>query len=111
AAFAVSSETPAASYVRASFVKESSLGSISDEHLRFQLGPALRASGREADERLADLDLRADPFAVEQLGDRLGLALGIVRLQVDLREAEPVGLGEQLVDPVARRMELEPVAR
>src|SRR5437762_877210 len=79
-AFAVSSETPAASYVRASFVKKSSLGRSQDgqaialdEHLRFQLGPPLRAAGREADERLADLDLRADPLAVEQLRDRLRL--------------------------------------
>src|SRR5690348_509897 len=113
-AFAVSSETPAASYVRASFAKKPSLGrsqDVLDEHLRFQLGPPLRAAGREADERLADLDLRADPLAVEQLRDRLRLPLGVVRLQVELGETEAVRLAEQLVDPVAGRMQLEPVAR
>src|SRR5581483_7190627 len=110
-AFAVSSETPAASYVRASFVKWSSLGSISDEHLRFELGPPLRAAGCEADEGLADLDLRADPPAVEELRDRCRLPFGIVRFQVELGEAETVRLAEQLVDPVAGRMKLQPIAR
>ena len=37
-------------------------------------------------------------------------ASGIVRLQVQLREPQPVAALQQLVDPVARRVELEPVA-
>src|SRR5579864_4026499 len=89
-ASAVASETPAASYVRASFAKESSLGRISDEHFGFELRPPLRAVRREADERLADLDLGADPLAVEQLRQRLRFPLRVVRLQVQLGEAQSV---------------------
>src|SRR6266404_5685969 len=110
-ASAVASDTPAASYVRASFVKESSLGARLDEHLRFELGPSLRPAGREADEGLADLDVRTDALAVEEVRERVRLALRVVRLQVQLGEAQPVGRAEQLGDPVARRMELEAVAR
>src|SRR5579864_2948743 len=110
-ASAVASETPAASYVRVSFVKKSSLGAISDEHFGFQLRPPLWAVGREADERLADFDLGADSLAVEQVCERLRLSLRIVRLQVQLGKAQPVRLPEELVDPVPRRVQLEPVAR
>src|SRR3954470_13478317 len=75
-----------------------------------ELRPALRAPRDEADERLADLDVAADPLAAEDILERARLRLGIVGLEVQLGQAEPVALLEQLVDPVARRMELEPVA-
>src|SRR5690242_1804649 len=76
-----------------------------------ELRPALRAARYEADERVADLDVRADPLAVEQVGERLRLPLRVVGLQVQLRELQPVALVEQLVDPVAGRVQFESVAR
>jgi hypothetical protein len=75
-----------------------------------KLRPPLRAAGDEADERLPDLHVAADALAPEDFLERARLRLGIVCLEVQLGEAEPVALLEQLVDPVARRMELEPVA-
>ena len=48
---------------------------------------------------------------VEQLGERLRLALRVVGLQLELGERERLRVAEQLVEPVARRMELDAVAR
>src|SRR5207248_5520169 len=47
---------------------------------------------------------------VEQARQRGRLRLGIVGEQVQLGEPQVAGLREQLLDPVARRMQLEPVA-
>src|SRR5579864_3176698 len=110
-ASAVASETPAASYVRSHCPKGSSLGGDLDEHLRLQLRPALWAARREADERLADLDLGADALAAEYVRERVRLAEGVVGLEMDLRESEAVSLADEVVDPVARRVQLEAVAR
>src|SRR5579864_5273497 len=82
-----------------------------DEQLSMQLGTPLRAAGEEPDERLADLDVGAQPFAVEHLGERQRLRLRIVSLQMQFREAQTVALVEQVVDPVAGRMQLEAVPR
>jgi glyoxylase I family protein len=75
-----------------------------------QLRPALGPARHEAHERLADLDVPADALAVEHVRKGLGLRLRVIGLQVEFREAQTVTLLEQIVDPVARRMELEPVA-
>src|SRR5882757_8016965 len=82
-----------------------------DEQLRVQLRAALRAPRYEAHERLADLDVGAELCALEYLGQCARLRFRIVRLQVQLRQAQPVALLEQVVDPVARRVQLEPVPR
>ena len=47
---------------------------------------------------------------LEQLGERLGLPVRIVRLQLQLGDREHVGVLEQLLEPVARRMQLDAVA-
>src|SRR5207248_6058299 len=47
---------------------------------------------------------------VEQARQRGRLRLGIVGEQVQLGEPQVAGLREQLLDPVTRRMQLEPVA-
>src|SRR2546423_12939902 len=76
-----------------------------------QLRTALRAARQEAHERVADLHVRADLFALEQLRERACLRLRIVSLHVQLRQPEPRALLEQVVDPVARRVQLQPGTR
>src|SRR5437764_3403807 len=83
----------------------------SQEELGVQLRPALRPAWHEADERVTDLDVRADALALEHLRQRRRLRLRIVGLEVQLGQTEPVALLEQFVDPIARRVQLEPVAR
>src|SRR5581483_2134347 len=68
----------------------------SNEELGMELRPPLRPRGH-------------DPLAAEDLLERLRLRLRVVGLQVELREPQPVALLEQVVDPVAGRVELEPV--
>src|SRR5438477_3362679 len=85
-------------------------GRVLNEQLAEELGPSLRPAADEPDHRVADLDVGPVSFDVENLRERLGLARRIVRFQVQLRQPQLVALGEELLDPLARRMELEPVA-
>src|SRR6476660_775199 len=106
---AVASETPAASYVGALSLTMASLRTPLDEQLAEELGPALRAAADEADDGVADLDVGSVALQVEDRRQSLRRRDGIVGLQVQLGQPELVPLREQLVDPLARRMELEPV--
>ena len=83
----------------------------SKENLGDELRPSLGAALLEAHERVADEHVAVEPVDAEDLRERNGLLLRILRPQVELAEPELVASGEQLVDPVARRVDLEPVAR
>src|SRR5918995_608617 len=109
---AVASETPAAAYVRSSLTARvyEVDRNVSDQQLGVQLRPALRPARQEPDERVADSDVVPVPLRLEQLHQRRRLLLGLVREQVQLAEHELVGRREQVVQPLARRMHLEPVA-
>ena len=50
-------------------------------------------------------------IGAEDLGQRNRFLLGVGSAQVKLREAKVVGVGDRVVDPVARRVHLEAVAR
>src|SRR5262249_16948383 len=60
-------------------------------------------------QRLSGLDGVERVRRVEQLAERSSLQFRIVRTQVQLREAKHLLLLEQLVEPLARRMQLQPV--
>src|SRR5438105_2446047 len=108
-ASAFPSETPAASYVLPR--KDRSLETALDKQLGVELRPSLRSLADEADDRVADLDAAVLRRQVEDLAERVGLLHRIVRPQVELREAQDVLGGDELFDPLPRRVELEPVAR
>src|SRR6185312_5655704 len=97
--------------VRRSFLRHApSLRRPLDEQLAEELRPALRAAADEAHDRVADLHAGAVALGVEDGRERLRLALRIVGLEMELRQLQFVSLREELVDPLARRMELQPVA-
>ena len=81
-----------------------------DEDLAVQLRAALGPAGDEADERAVDLDLGRVDVEAEQRRERHRLLARVVGAQVQLASRSSSALGEQLVDPVARRVHLEPVA-
>src|SRR3954468_15638190 len=87
-----------------------SLWVLLDEQLAEELRPALRAAADEADDGFADLHAGSVAGGVEDLREGLRLARRVVRLEVQLRKPQRVALREELVDPLARRVELEPVA-
>ena len=82
----------------------------SRQHLGHELGAALGPRGEEAHDALAEVHARALALEEEDLGQRDRFLLGVVGAQVELADLELVGLRERVVDPVARRMHLEPVA-
>jgi hypothetical protein len=61
-----------------------------------QLRPAARAFGEETNGRPADHDVAVRPLELEQLAERLGLRAGVVGPQVQLLQAQLVGVLEQL---------------
>src|SRR5438874_7006980 len=75
-----------------------------------ELGSALGPAGQEADDRLADRDGVVAHLGAEDVSQRPGLRLGLVRAQLQLRQRENFALPQQVLDPVARRVDLEPVA-
>src|SRR5262249_12718924 len=83
---------------------------VLDEEFAEELRPALWAAVDEADDGLTDF--HACPVALGAEGLRGGLPLDrrIVRLQVQLGETKLLALREQVLDPLARRVKLEPVA-
>src|SRR5262249_20569228 len=89
----------------------SSLWPRLDEQLAVQLGPPLRAAADEANDGLADLDAVPVALRVEDRRERLRLPRRVVRLEVQLGKLQLVPLCEELVDPLAWRMELQAVAR
>ena len=83
----------------------------SREALGVQLGPALRPARQEPHERLADLDVAAaTPRGSSRSRERRRLRLRLVGSQLQLASRSSSPSREQLVDPVARRVHLEPVA-
>src|SRR6476620_10949198 len=79
---------------------------------RSTTAPAVASETPAADEAhdgVADLDVGSVALQVEDRRQSLRLRGGIVGLQVQLGQPELVPLRAQLVDPLARRMELEPV--
>src|SRR3954451_11594944 len=118
-ASAVPRETPAAAYVppaTTASVRRGAAGTRSDrgraaaEPLAVQLGPSLRAARDEADDGLPDRDPAVEDVEAERVPQRRRLQLGLVRPHLQLLEAHCLLLREQLLDPVARRVALEPVA-
>ena len=79
------------------------------EDLGDELGPALGPAGLEADERVADEHVGVQPVDAEDLRERDGLLLRILRAQVELAEPQLVDVAEEVLDPVPRRVDLEPV--
>ena len=105
-ASAVASETPAASYVFAPSATPASL----NEQFGVKLGPADGAAGDEADDRFAHVEGRFTVVQIEQLGQRFCLPLRVVGPELELGDRERLRVPEQLLEPVARRMELHAVA-
>src|SRR5512133_3428593 len=69
----------------------------SDEQLCVQLWAALRTVGKEAHERVPDSDRVRRVRRLEQLAQRRGFQLGVVRTQLQLRELEIRTTGEEIV--------------
>src|SRR5215207_763357 len=108
---AVASETPAAAYVRLSLTAPLyEVDRASGEQLAVQLRPPLRAAGDEADDGVADHHAGAVALGFEQLREHARLRLGIVREQLQLGQLKDLARLQQLVEPLARRMDLQPVA-
>src|SRR5437016_2817443 len=105
----LASDTPAASYVLP--VKNPSLERALDEKLGVKLRATLRPLGDEADDGVGDLDAAVPGRQVEQVAERLRLRHRVVGAQVELGEPKDVLGRDELVDPLPRRVELEPVAR
>src|SRR5439155_11086108 len=109
-ASAVARETPAAAYVFPSAPTQASVTGL-QQALGVQLGSPLRAARDEADGG------DADPYSVgfgleaEQLRQGRRLQRGVVGAQAQLQQAQLAGLLEELVEPVARRMDLDAEAR
>src|SRR5438093_10849953 len=80
------------------------------EALCVELGSALRPAGNEANDRPPDPDLAVAGLDAEQLPERSCLRGGIVGPELKLGELELVLADEKFVDPVPRRMHLEPEA-
>jgi len=76
-----------------------------------QLRASLRSLGDETNHCAADLHGVLPVRNGEQLAERGRLQLWIVRTQLELRQTKLLVLLEQLVEPFARWMQLEPVAR
>src|SRR4051794_23023218 len=84
--------------------------SLLDEELAEELRAALGAAADEADDGVADLDVAPVSLEVEDPREGLRLPGRVVGLQVQLRQLQLLALREKVLDPLARRMELEPVA-
>src|SRR3954452_18832428 len=80
------------------------------EQLAVKLRPSRRAFADEADEGLADLDAVIVHDGVEQVRERRRLPTGILGFQPQPGKAHRLAFGEQVVDPLARRMDFDPVA-
>ena len=76
-----------------------------------ELRAPARSARHEPKPRIADQHARTVDAEIENLRQRFGLRLRVVRAQVELAEPQLVLRLQQLVEPLARRMELEPVAR
>src|SRR5688500_11572296 len=83
---------------------------FSQQDLGDQLGPALGPTGLEAYERVADEHVGVQPVDAEDLRERDGLLLGVLRPQVELAQPQLVDVAEEILDPLAWRMDLEPVS-
>ena len=83
-------------------------------HLKKLLGEQLRASlgpaRDEAHDRLAEHHRPVLALEVEELREYAGLLLGLVGFELELAQPKLVALADQVREPVARRMQLEPVA-
>src|SRR5581483_5119534 len=79
------------------------------EPLAVQLRPTLGPARQEPHERAADVDGVALHLEAEDVGKRTGLRLGLVGAQLQLGKPELALVCEQLLDPLPRRMHLEPV--
>ena len=75
---------------------------------RAPAGPPARRA--EADDRAADVHGGIVDPEPEDVGEDASLRLRVVRPQLELRDAELRAVIEQLVDPLPRRVDLEPVA-
>src|SRR3954463_10321495 len=80
------------------------------EQLAVKLRPSRRAFADEADEGLADLDAVIVHDGVERGRERRRLPTGILGFQPQPGKAHRLAFGEQVVDPLARRMDFDPVA-
>ena len=74
-----------------------------------ELGPALGPGRKEAHDALSEVNARAVALEQEDLGQRDGLLLRVVRAQVQLPDLELLRLRERVVHPVTRRVHLQPV--
>src|SRR2546421_1455936 len=80
----------------------------SDEQLCVQLWTPLRTLREEPHERVGDRDRVTCVRHLEELAQRGGLELRIIRAKLELGELELGLSGEQVVQPLARRVQLEP---
>src|SRR5688500_3091147 len=81
-----------------------------EELFRKQLRSPLRAAGDEADDCLGEQHGRVLALEVEEFREHAGLLLRLVGLELQLAESELVALADEVLEPVARRVELEAVA-
>ena len=79
------------------------------EKLGVELRPSARPAGQEANDRAAGLDRGVLGRDVEQVGERDSLLARVVGEQPQLRDPELVRRLEHVLEPLARRVHLEPV--
>src|SRR6478736_1423525 len=75
-----------------------------------ELGAALRASGEELHDAFSDAHGLVRRLEPEDRGESRRLRLRIVRSELQLRQAQLASRGDDVVDPLPRRVHLEPVA-
>jgi hypothetical protein len=83
----------------------------SNEQLGVELWPSLWAVRHEPHDGVADLHRRGRVGHGQQLAKGRRLELRIVGAQLELGEPQILSMVEQLLEPVARWVQLEPVAR
>src|SRR5436190_14289300 len=76
-----------------------------------ELGAALRPAWEEADDGLADRDGILAHLDAENVGERAGLRLRLVGAEVELGQLQHLALPQEVLDPLARRVDLEAVTR
>src|SRR5919201_865817 len=80
------------------------------EKLPVELRPPRRTALDESDERVADANAVLLHLGVEQLRERGRLSAGILGFQPQAGEAHRGAVGQELLDPLARRVHLDAVA-
>src|SRR5204863_10067834 len=82
---------------------------VSNEQLCVQLRATLRAVRNEAHERLSDHHVVGGVRHAQQLAERRSFQLRVVRAQVQLGQLQLVSAREEIIEPLAWWMQLQPI--